>query len=457
MSSSTYADYLDGIRRGQAYNYGAVAIYAVTVVASFVMCIIALVKLRSHGDMARKFIRWHLTSFILFTIYMGLAVLTFSLFVAWSALILNDRFSSSPRILAISGDYVSFVTSSTGTLVHILVFLTLANLGFGIMSMRDSGTTNAVAPGSKRGGIYNARFGAYALGALVGCLQIAVFALRCKIETDGWRSSDSYSWITLGTHLNRLVFVVYFLLLLTAAGLVCWSGMTLITAKKHAQQSKTPAVFFLVCSFLFFLARLYIIAMFGAHTSLQNAALSTSYGYYTTVLDPILSAWPIFVILVLLFALGRKQRERGGLWTIPPPLPSGMQPQQQFYGYLPPQQQQPVMYVNNGYTPQYGGQPQEVKPYPQYATYPTTAHPPQQLGPNLSPVPHQLGPNLSPMAQHATPIQQQPQQQETWQPVPTSPHHQHADVRVASPSLTTPSATSPAPQEVGDNRPANPA
>ncbi|KAJ6786399.1 hypothetical protein PWT90_03369 [Aphanocladium album] len=436
MSSSS-DDYLDGVRHQLPLTYGATAIDTIILIASFVLCIIALVKLRAFKDLARKFIRWHLAAFVFFTIHMGIGVLFDALVIAWSVVLLDDVYSSL-RILGIAMDYISFVSAAAGNLVYILVFLTLVNLGFGIMFMRESGTANATAPGTKRGGIYNARFGAYALGAIIGVLQLALFGLRCKIEDDATRGSYySDSYLTLGTQRNRLSFASHFLLLLTAACLVCWSSMTLITAKKYAQQSKTPSVYFLVCSLLFFLSRLYVIASFGAHTSLQNAALSKNYENYTLILDPIMSLCPILVILILLFVLGRKQREQGGVWT------PGTQAQPQFYGYLSPQQQQQANGFNYG-TPFYGVPAQEVKPYPQYAAYPAAA-----------PAPQQLGPNLSSMAQHASPIQQQTQHQETWNPAPNSYQHQHMDVRVASPSLTPLSATSPAPQEVPANRPTN--
>lgn len=65
--SSSYTDYLDEVRHQQQFNYGAIAIYTITLIASFVMCIIALVKLRVFKDLARKFIRWNLAAFVFYT------------------------------------------------------------------------------------------------------------------------------------------------------------------------------------------------------------------------------------------------------------------------------------------------------------------------------------------------------------------------------------------------------
>lgn len=171
---------------------------------------------------------------------MGLCVLAVALSIAWRQLLLSRRFSSPNRVLGLATSYVSFVAAAAGNLTDIMVVLTLVNLGFGIISMREARTTDAVAPGSKRGGIHNARFGAYGFGAVVGCLHVAVFALRCHIEADVSKgSSNSDLYLTLGTQVNRLAFAVGFLLLLAASCMVCWSIMTVITAKKHAQQSRT--------------------------------------------------------------------------------------------------------------------------------------------------------------------------------------------------------------------------
>ena len=86
---------------------------------------------------------------------------------------------------------------------------------------------------------------------------------------------------------------------------------------------------------------------------------------YTEAIDPILDAWPTFVILVLIFVLGCRKRD--GLWTTEPP--TGI-----FAGAAQQQQQQQVQ---QGWpAPQYAAPPEGVVQY-----YPQGAPQQQQMQP----------------------------------------------------------------------------
>lgn len=139
---------------------------------------------------------------------------------------------------------------------------------------------------------------------------------------------------------------------------------------------------------MYFIRCLYIliaIALWVLGTEPQPQAIS--------IIDPLLSVWPLFVLLVLLFVLGIRRRK--GLWTTQQNWMNGAAPGQPPYPpgglYAPPLPQM-------GYQGQYPGQPMQYPPQypPQYQQQPPMGGAyPQQYGPHEVSAPHVQDPRLA--------------------------------------------------------------
>lgn len=144
----------------------------------------------------------------------------------------------------------------------------------------------------------------------------------------------------------------------------------------------------LVTAILYFIRCLYILiatALWVLGTERQSQAIN--------IIDPLLSIWPFFVLLVLLFVLGIRRRK--GLWTTQQNWMNGAAPGQPPYPpgglYAPPPPQM-------GYQGQYPGQPMQYPPQypPQYQQQPPMGGAyPQQYGPHEVSAPHVQDPRLA--------------------------------------------------------------
>jgi hypothetical protein len=114
------------------------------------------------------------------------------------------------------------------------------------------------------------------------------------------------------------------------------------------------AVLFLVAVILQFIRSLWSV-IYDAAWILQYNEIPEA---VPNVVDPILNEWALFVVLVLVFVVGRRQL--GGLWSTPQPWNQGLAP-----GAVLPQQQ--------------GGQWQKQQP-PQMGGYQQPAHTEQSTG-----------------------------------------------------------------------------
>lgn len=132
-----------------------------------------------------------------------------------------------------------------------------------------------------------------------------------------------------------------------------------------------------MCGILLLLRTTYALGAFASVANLGNGRATRPFQSYLYVTGAIFLPLPLFVILVLLYVLGRKQD--GGLWSGGTAYQPHLQ-QQQYMGqasmYAQPQQvyqyQQPAMATS-----------------PQQSAYPVSPMSPQQMGPNLSPPPPQ--------------------------------------------------------------------
>jgi hypothetical protein len=135
---------------------------------------------------------------------------------------------------------------------------------------------------------------------------------------------------------------------------------------------------------LFLLEATYLLGSLAAVINLKSFQNSKPFEPYQYVTDLVFHTWPLFVILVLLYVIGRRQDD--GLWTGGVPYQPSLQYMGQMQGQMQGQQQM--------YQYQYGQPAMGNSPQP---TYPVSPMSPQQMGPNLSPQPQQqLGPNVPP-------------------------------------------------------------
>ncbi|KPM39591.1 hypothetical protein AK830_g6952 [Neonectria ditissima] len=294
------------------------------------------------------------------------------------------------------------------SITDILVFLILLRLSTGILIVQS---------GNPAKGDKILKLASYGIAALLAILVIAKFGLRIHfnavINDDDVNLSDS-DINKLEDQFNssrQIEFAFHVLTLVLAVAIVARSIMVKMQTRTEPRLGLSSNIL-IACAGLWLLRTVYAVAAMAASINLKDARNDPSYKNYFDITDVIFGIWPLFILLCLVFSLGRKRRN--GLWSTEQPFmmvnPGGQQPswgngynvaqnvappipqqqQQNWVQNAPPQQQQSTYFV----PPNQYAAPTQYQTYPQYA--------PQQQQPQGQP-PLQQQNLQSPVSQTRSP------------------------------------------------------
>ncbi|EQK99783.1 hypothetical protein OCS_04510 [Ophiocordyceps sinensis CO18] len=264
---------------------------------------------------------------------------------------------------------------------------------------------------------------------LLSILNIACFALSQRhfamtyshrdLLRDG-QDVPTTAWQALRA--TKVVTLVMFVVQLVAT-VVALARSVLVAVTTSEPRVKTASRYLIACCTLLLLRAAYDIGFyakyvpFGDAPSIMTDAESSPPGPHFAILDVVLSCWPLFTLLVLLFVLGAKKQH--GIWST----------EQPFMMVRPSHQGMPL-HTPWGY---------EYSPQSQQPLHPSW----QQPRGSEDPHPHAHEPSFhqpSPLAPRHVPHQPSPPH---WQPAPVARQQQPHDVGAQADHY--PSSSSPPP------------
>ncbi|CAG9981530.1 unnamed protein product [Clonostachys byssicola] len=329
-----------------SFYFARGALSSINLIASFVMWIISLVKLRTNKDPARTAFLWQRISFGFFTLF----CIFDAAYYLWLPFYRSYGYGS-----------VNSISSTLGPLGYlwyniadILIVMALVRLNNGISIV------GAKQPNSLPKILKNVSWGAF--GILL-VLAVALFATSVAI-----RFTNIYGY---SIHLYRLGTAFYALMFVSSVFVLAQTIYVFVAARSESHVAEA-SIYSLVCAILFFMHQLYELII---------VSTLTIEGYYLPITEVVFSLWPMFIILVLIFVLG--SRRTSPLWSNGAqqqsgafmPAPAGTQPAPAFYtvngvtyAVQPPVMQQAYMPPQHppqqAYNPQGGAPEQYQQPYP---------------------------------------------------------------------------------------------
>ncbi|CAG9951919.1 unnamed protein product [Clonostachys rosea f. rosea IK726] len=310
-----------------AFYFARGALSSINLIASFVMWIMSLVKLRTNKDPARTAFLWQRISFGFFSLF----CIFDAAYYLWIPFYRNYGYGSTNTISTTLGPLGSLWYN----IADILILMALVRLNNGISIV------GAKQPTSLPKILKNISWGAF--GILLA-LAIALFATSVA-----FRLIYIYGY---SINLYRLGTAFYALMFVSSVFVLAQTIYVFVVARSESHLAQA-SIFSLVCAILYFMHQLYELII---------VTTLTIEGYYLPITEVVFSLWPMFIILVLIFVLGSRRTS---------PLYSNSA-QQQSAAFMPaPAGAQPAFYTVNGVT--YAVQP----PVMQQAYMPPQ-HPPQQ-------------------------------------------------------------------------------
>ncbi|KAH6842711.1 hypothetical protein B0I37DRAFT_202135 [Chaetomium sp. MPI-CAGE-AT-0009] len=295
-------------------HIGYAVLSAIYIIPLTVLWFITFCLARKHHDPARVGIHWLKAVFPIWTLgllflLVRIGVLLYLDYGEDGYYIDGIQLRQTITHLAITGHFFLYLAS-------ILLFITFVELAGGYMLCLKNPTETSR---SRKFG----RIGILAWSAVLFVLVISLFGLRHSV-TARYNSYDDYeaSLTFLNVYITniRLEGAVKILLWLTSIPMVVLGSFTVHKAKNHPLH-RSGSVLFLVATILDFIRHTITMAIY-AHGYLGNplqALLdgSTLEPAVDWIVDTFFNFTPMFVLLVILFALAIRTNK--GLWSQPQP------------------------------------------------------------------------------------------------------------------------------------------
>jgi hypothetical protein len=293
---------------------GYTVLSAIYIIPLTVLWFITFCLARKHHDPARVGIHWLKAVFPVWTLGLlfSLARISVQLYVEYGEdgyYINGIELQRAITHIAITGSFFLYLAS-------IFLFITFVELAGGYRLCLKNPTETSR---TRKFG----RIGILAWSVVLFVLVVSLFGLRHS-ATARYTSYDDYvdSLTLLNAQVTnlRLEGAVKVLLWLTSIPMVVLGSVTVHKAKNHPLH-RSGSVLFLVATILDFIRHTITMAIF-AHGYLGNPLLSLSVGpaidpAVDWVVDAFFNFTPMFVLLVILFALAIRTNK--GLWSQPQP------------------------------------------------------------------------------------------------------------------------------------------
>ncbi|CAH0057341.1 unnamed protein product [Clonostachys solani] len=337
-----------------AFYYARGALSSINLIASFVMWIMSLVKLRTNKDPARTAFLWQRISFGFFILF----CLFDAAYYLWIPFYRFYGYGATNSISTALGPLGSLWYN----IADILILMALVRLNNGI-SIAGAKQSNSLPKILK-----NISWGAF--GILLA-LAIALYATSVAFRL--------IYIVGYSVNLYRLATAFYALMFVGSVFVLAQTIYVFVVARSESHLAQA-SIYSLVCAILYFMHQLYELVI---------VTTLTIEGYHLPITEVVFSLWPMFIILVLIYVLGSQRTSP--LWSNAAqqqpaafmPAPAGTQPAPAFYtvngvtyavqppvmqqACMPPQQPPPQQaYISQGAAPE-----QYQQPYP-----PQTYQPP---------------------------------------------------------------------------------
>ncbi|VUC24226.1 unnamed protein product, partial [Clonostachys rosea] len=256
-----------------AFYFARGALSAINLIASFVMWIMSLVKLRTNKDAARTAFLWQRISFGFFTLF----CIFDAAYYLWVPFYRLYGYSTINAVSVALGPLGSLWYN----IADILILMALVRLNNGISIV------GAKQPISLPKILKNVSWGAF--GILL-VLALALFATTVAFSFT----------ITYGYNINlyRLGTAYYALMFVSSVFLLAQTIYAFVVARGESHLAQA-SIYSLVCAILYFMHQLYELIIVTNPFTIR--------GYHLPITEVVFSLWPMFIILVLLFVLGSRR------------------------------------------------------------------------------------------------------------------------------------------------------
>ncbi|POR34872.1 Uncharacterized protein TPAR_04932 [Tolypocladium paradoxum] len=401
-----------------AYNIATAGLLLLTAVPTLVIFLCSLCLARRRKDPARSWLALYKAAFgcfvlsiVLFFFDYALAILHTQLYDAAIKANASSVLSNILRAQVETGILGSLFDDFA--VIFALVALLSLGVGAGLVHAGKESAVDKVL-----------LFGGYGLAALLSILNIVAFALSERQYTitfgnsgqaDG-SSVTSTAWSLLRATRNVTFAMLVIRLVFNVAVLV--KSILVAVQTKSEPRATTATRYLLVCCTLLLLRTSYNVGYYARYVPLgdpqSSRAQHSQPGAYFAIVDVVLNFWPMFIVFVVLFALGVKKQR--GLWASEQPFMmvrpggEGMPSQQTPWGfeYTSPDQQ-PIQ-------PAWQQQQQQQQP----AYFEPQELPPQHAATHTPQFRHEVSP------------------QQHWREVPSQHHHQSYEMSVQTGSTSPP-------------------